>query len=58
MVCSKALYLIPEASVNGRPQRYLELLHLMVSLMRKIALMVLQRTENNAFKPIKKGRKI
>ena len=44
MVCSKALYLIPDASVNGRPQRYLELLHLMVSLMRKIALMVLQRT--------------
>ena len=44
MVCSKALYLIPEASVNGRPQRYLELLHLMVSLMRKIALITPQGT--------------
>ena len=44
MVWNKALYLIAEASVNGRPQRNLELLHLMVSLMRKITLMVLQRS--------------
>ena len=43
MVCSKTLNLISEASVNGRPQRYLELLNLMVSLMRKIALIALQR---------------
>ena len=44
MVWNKALYLIPEASLNERSQRYLELLHLMVSLMRKIALIAPQRT--------------
>ena len=44
MVWNKALYLILEASLNERSQRYLELLHLMVSLMRKVTLKVLQRT--------------
>ena len=44
MVWNKALYLIPEASLNERSQRYIELLHLMVSLMRKIALIAPQRT--------------